>query len=141
VTLRATGANAGRPNLVQRARGHASDALPFGDVAHDDGACGDERAVADSDSFDHDGADAHVGPLADRDEAGEADARCDVRVGCEAAVVLDDRPGVDDDVVTYLGARVHGRGSQHLGAAAKPRPGGDDRGRVDDRRDLEARGE
>lgn len=82
-----------------------------------------------------------MGALPDRGEAPEANARRDVDVRFDAAVVLDDRTGVDDDVVPDLSACVHDRVRQDMNAAAELRPGGDDRRDVDDRRKIESGGQ
>jgi lipopolysaccharide/colanic/teichoic acid biosynthesis glycosyltransferase len=59
-----------RPDLGKGASGHAGDTRAVRNVANDDRAGGDERALADPHALDHDRADADVGIVTDVDEAG-----------------------------------------------------------------------
>ena len=75
----------------------AGDAGLGRDVLRDDGTGGDECAGPDLDALEHDGAHPDVGPVADDRVAADGRSGSDAGVGADAAaVVLDDRAGVDD---------------------------------------------
>jgi hypothetical protein len=82
-----------------------------------------------------------VGSLADPSKAAENGSGSDVSMCADVAVVLDDRPRVDDRAVAEMRISVHDCGSEDLDATTEARPGRDARRGVDDRRQLEAFGE
>src|SRR5712691_139554 len=68
-------------------------------------------------------------------------ARGEVDVRADAAVVLDDRAGVEDHVVADRGVRVHDHSGEYDDTAAESGRGRHVRGSMDDRRQLEPSGE
>ena len=96
----------------------AESAAIIGDVANHHRAGADEDVAANRDPRNADGASAKHGSFADRHSSSQADARAEVSVRGDFAVVIDAATGVSDAIFADLGVGVHDNSTKNDGSGA-----------------------